>query len=169
MLNGKELIERGVVCGEFDPENKTQHGIDIRLKKVHTLVGTGFVPAGKSKTTLPGYVEMEPEVDITGHRVWSLKPGYYMVDFYEGCRIPSNLMGRIIQRSSVARCGAWIYSSIFDAGFHTESMGTFMEVFHPIVIEEGARVAQFYCYDCTDVEGGDLYNGQFQNDNQRNK
>ena len=90
-----------------------------------------------------------------------------MVDFIEGCNIPKNKMGRIVQRSSVARCGAWIYSSIFDAGFHTDSMGTFMEVFHTITIEKNARVAQFYCYDCTDVNEEDLYNGQYQNDKQR--
>jgi len=168
MLNGKELIKGSVVVGH-EEGNVTQHGVDIRLLNVHRLEGTGFVPAGKEKTLLPKYSEVPLIEDINGKMVWSLMPGYYMVDFVEGCAIPNNKMGRIVQRSSVARCGAWIYSSIFDAGFHTNNMGTFMQVFHPTVIEFKARVAQFYCYDCTEVGEEDLYNGQFQNDNQRNR
>ena len=167
MLNGKELLENGVVRGDFLAENRTQHGIDIRLKKVQFLRGEGTIPAGKVKTKLPEYETVSPVTNGEGKLVWNLEPGYYQVEFFEGCDIPSNMMGRIVQRSSVARCGTWIYSSIFDAGFCTESMGTFMEVFHPVTIEVGARVAQFYCYTCTEVHDEDLYNGQFQNDKQR--
>lgn len=166
MLNGKELIERKVVR-HIDLNNITQHGVDIRLRKVSKLSGHGFVPAGKGKTLLPTYTEVDYIEDINGKQVWCLNPGYYMIDFIEGCDIPASLMGRIVQRSSVARCGAWIYSSIFDAGFSTDSMGTFMKVFNTIVIEKDARVAQFYCYDCTEVKEEDLYNGQFQHDKQR--
>lgn len=166
MLNGKELLSKHVIAGSYDEANVTQHGIDIRLEKVCRLKGRGVVPAGKEKTRLPEYIE-EKLIEENGKLVWKLEPGYYMVDFMEGCNIPSDKMARIVQRSSVARCGAWIYSSIFDAGFHTENMGTFMEVFHPITIEYRARVAQFYCYDCTEVNENDLYNGQFQNDKQR--
>ena len=165
MLNGKELHNEGVIVNHLE-ENLTQHGCDIRLRKVSVVKGQGFIPR-EGKTMLPSYEEVRCFPDINGNEVWHLPPGYYMIDFIEGCNIPKNKMGRIVQRSSVARCGAWIYSSIFDAGFHTDSMGTFMEVFHTITIEKNARVAQFYCYDCTDVNEEDLYNGQYQNDKQR--
>lgn len=164
MLNGKELLEKEIIKGDFLLENVTQHGIDVRLKKVMRLEKTGFIPAGKQKTLLPTYVEVEPDY-VEGFEVWRLQPGYYLVDFMEGCRIPSDKMGMLVQRSSLARCGGWIHSSIFDAGFETDSMGCFMQVFHPLSIEKEARVAQFYCYDCDEVV--DLYNGQWQKDCQR--
>ena len=166
MLNGKELIKKGIVCCDFLPENVTQHGIDIRLKKVYKLKHSGLVPAGKEKTILPQYIEVKP-YEENGVSVWRLEPGYYMIDFYEGCNIPSDKMGMMVQRSSLARCGGWIHSSIFDAGFRTESMGCFLNVMHPLAIEVGARVAQFYCFDCDSVNAEDLYKGQFQNDCQR--
>ena len=115
MLNGKELHNEGVIVNHLE-ENLTQHGCDIRLRKVSVVKGQGFIPR-EGKTMLPSYEEVRYFPDINGNEVWHLPPGYYMVDFIEGCNIPKNKMGRIVQRSSVARCGAWIYSSIFDAGF----------------------------------------------------
>jgi dUTP pyrophosphatase len=164
MLNGKELIDRGVIKGALE-ENVTQHGYDLRLKRVFKSRDMGYIPSGHKKTILPLYDEIECKVCSGDTKIWSLDRGYYMVDFIEGCDIPSTLMGLIVQRSSLARCGAWIHSSIFDAGFKTDCIGTFMEVFEPIRIEYEARVAQFIGYDCTEVLT--LYNGQFQNDQQR--
>ena len=65
------------------------------------------------------------------------------------------------------RNGALIQSSIFDPGFKTDNVGTYMFVNNPIFIEENARVAQMYFHDCTVVGEDKLYNGQFQNDKQR--
>jgi deoxycytidine triphosphate deaminase len=67
------------------------------------------------------------------------------------------------------RNGAIITSSIFDPGFKTNNVGTYMIVFETIFIEENARVAQMYFHECEPVAQDKLYNGQWQNDKQRNK
>ena len=58
-----------------------------------------------------------------------------------------------------------IVSSLFDAGFETQNMGTVMHVRIPIQIEVGARVCQAYCSTSNEVKN--LYEGQWQGDVQR--
>ena len=160
MLNGKEIVERGIVT--FVPqENVAQHGVDLNLIKVQGFRGTGFIPRPvDQKTTLVEYVDIEP-VD----NVWHLLPGIYNITFAQGCDIPSDTMLLIRQRSSLLRNGGTLHSSIFDAGFKTTNIGTVMVIHHPIKIEVGARIAQIYNHNCSVVEN--LYQGQFQNDKQR--
>jgi hypothetical protein len=46
-------------------------------------------------------------------------------------------------------------------------MGCFLHVINPIVIEVGARIAQAIVFESDPVVTDDMYNGQWQNDNQR--
>ena len=50
------------------------------------MKGHGFIPR-EGKTMLPSYEEVRCFPDINGNEVWHLPPGYYMVDFIEGCNI----------------------------------------------------------------------------------
>ena len=85
----------------------------------------------------------------------------------ESCSIPNNATLHYKTRSSLVRCGATVHSGQFDGGFKTENMGCFLHVINPIVIEEGARIAQALVFESYPVDNGDMYNGQWQNDNQR--
>lgn len=166
MLNGEELANYGSIIG-FLPENIQQHGIDLRVEKIERIdrcEGSGFIPA-VGKTHLPSYWEIPLTNLSNGSKGWILTPGYYQVTFMEGCAVKKDEMLLIRQRSSLARCGGCIHSSIFDAGFSTENMGTFMFLFEEIQIEYGARIAQVYSHQTTSVEK--LYDGQYQNDKQR--
>lgn len=162
MKSGKELFEQGVVINALE-KNVQQHGIDLRLVKVNKLVIGGVIPS-EGKTELPDYEEV-PLTEIKGRKFWQLPVGYYEVNFEEGCKIPKDQYLFIVQRSSLMRCGGIIRSSIYDAGFETEHMGTFMDIKFPILIEDHARIAQAYTHNSTEVEN--LYNGQFQGDKQR--
>ena len=48
-------------------------------------------------------------------------------------------------------------------------MGAFLHVIRPITIERGARVAQAIVNESYEVEREDLYEGQWQNDKQRER
>lgn len=159
MLNGREMIDRGIIFGNLEEENISQHGIDLCLIKVERLSEIGRI-LKKGKTILPKYIEIEPLYDT-----WFLGPGSYNITFEQGCKVPNDQMLLIRQRSSLLRNGGMLHSSVFDAGFETQNIGTVMVLSHPIEIEVGARIAQIYNHECTPVEN--LYNGQFQNDKQR--
>ena len=51
----------------------------------------------------------------------------------------------------------------------TKNMGAFLHVIRPITIERGARVAQAVVNESYEVEREDLYEGQWQNDKQRER
>ena len=161
-LTGKQIVERDIlqnVC----VNGIQQQGIDVRLAKVHEVVGGtgGFVPA-TGKTQTPGAVEV-----ACPDGVYDLPTGYYEVTFEEGCKIPADCAMYFKTRSSLVRCGAEIRSGQFDGGFETDHMGAYLKVELPIKIEKGARVAQAIINETYPVEKEYLYDGQWQRDNQR--
>ena len=165
-LTGKEIIANNIISNYVEA-GVQQQGIDVRIKNV-SLVGPeiGFVPA-EGKTLIPEYIQLSPVLDNTMNcEVFWLDPGYYEIELMEGCEIPSNATLHFKTRSSLVRCGAMVHSGQFDAGFKTNNMGCFLLTTRPIKIEVGARIAQALVFTSSDVEN--LYDGQWQNDKQRN-
>lgn len=167
-LTGKQIVERNIIGGVC-PEGIQQQGVDVRIDGVFEVVhfGNGVVPV-KGKTTTPPTVEVAALDAYEGSKgYFYLSPGYYEVTFEESCKIPANCAMYFKTRSSLVRCGAEIRSGQFDGGFETEKMGAFLKVELPIKIEVGARVAQAIVTETYPVDAENLYNGQWQNDNQR--
>lgn len=179
MLNAKQIIDEGLLKLENSYGKPAQVGYDVSLKQVNiigerkinsTEMGgfVGGVEIGKvlkDGTKLTTY-QPYPLQNVDGFNGWLLYPGTYDVTFHEGCKLPNNRVAFIKQRSSLYRNGSVINSPVFDPGFETDFMGTIMIVTKTIFIEENARVAQIYFYEC---EPAELYNGQWQNDKQRNR
>lgn len=161
MYNAKELVDKGIITGPIKEKNVQMHGVDLNLIAVKRVLGGGYIPV-LGKTQLGKYEDVEL---IDG--AWHLSPGVYDITFAQGCKIPNDIMMLIRQRSSLLRNGTLLHSSVFDAGFETEQMGTVMTVQCPIIIEEGARVAQIYSHQGTPVEDERLYDGQWQGDKNR--
>ena len=175
-LTGRQIIQEGIITNYCD-EGIQQAGVDLRLRQVNFLVGMGTVPKS-GKTILPIYTELTWQVhnayrsfaDLNEDgtiKSWTLQPGYYEIILEEGCKMPNNRAMTFVQRSSLLRCGCIIRSSQFDPGFETEHMGTFIQVFHPVTIEKGARVCQTLVMETAEVAAEDLYAGQFAFDHQR--
>ena len=167
-LTGKQIVNQGIINGVC-PEGIQQQGVDVRLDKVFEVLefGNGTVPV-KGKTTTPPTVEvaaLDAYEDSKGY--FYLPPGYYEIEFVESCKIPANCAMYFKTRSSLVRCGAEVRSGQFDGGFETEKMGAFLKVELPIKIERGARVAQAIVTETYTVDAENLYNGQWQNDKQR--
>ena len=161
-LTGKQIIARGIV-ENYTEEGVQQQGVDVRLKEVYTLDGAGLIPL-VGKTIKPTTTPLPSYIDISSH--WYgyydedrdciveqaiLQPGYYEIEFEESCSIPKNCVLNFKTRSSLVRWGA------------------FLHVIRPITIERGARVAQAIVSESYEVDREDLYNGQWQNDKQREK
>lgn len=165
-LNGKQLVEQGIITNVKNTECIQQVGVDLELIKVEQVVGSGFVPK-EGKTQLAARVEVQSQSQPDGKSLWFLEPGVYDITLAQGCKIPADQRMRIVQRSSFLRNGAILSSSMFDPGFETKNMGTILHVKIPMVIEVGARVGQAYTTNVNEVGEEDLYNGQWQGDLQR--
>lgn len=158
MLTGKEIYSSGLITGALE-ENVQQHGVDLRVKNIRRVSGIGVIPA-EGKTTAPIPVDIKPI-----HGSWSLVPGYYEVEFIEGCNLDNRHGMTLKSRSSLVRCGGDIRSGYFDPGFHTDHIGAYMVIEKTIVIECGARLAQVLVNESREVVN--TYDGQWQNDKQR--
>ena len=162
-LTGKQIVERGIVKG-FCDEAVQQQGVDVRIDKIAVVDGRGLVPAvGK---TIKAHTT---NIEWTNDNHIALDPGYYEVELMESCDMPKDAVLNYKTRSSLVRCGAIVHSGQFDGGFNTDKMGCFLEVLLPISIERGARIAQAVVDESYPVDDDKLYNGQWQNDNQRAK
>lgn len=165
-LTGKELVAQSIITGTIAEENVQQHGVDLNLITVSLIDGThchGIVPVN-GKTSLAQRIPMilrnDPRFMKGVNEGWYLMPGAYDITFAQGCSVPADKMLLIRQRSSMLRNGTILHSSVFDAGFKTDNIGTVMVVTTPIFIEYNARVAQIYAHNSNVVDN--LYNGQWQ-------
>lgn len=157
MLTGKQIAEKKVISN-YKTENIQMQGIDLRLRNLYALFDYGVIPReGKTEIPKSQLIDLNEPIMI--------EPGYYEVEFEEGCSIPDNVCMKPMTRSSVVRCGGEIRSGLFDAGFATDHIGAFLKVERTIVLERGSRLAQAVCFTSDTVQN--LYNGQFQGDCQR--
>ena len=167
ILNAEQLLEQGLLNLDNAKGKPAQVGYDLSVKEINKVGGS----IGKvlvDKTELNTHTPVEKS-NMDWRDGWLLYAGVYDVIMNEGCNIPSNRVALIRQRSSLMRNGAIITSSIFDPGFVTPNIGTYMVVLETIFIEQNARVAQVYFHECEPVASEQLYNGQWQNDNWRNR
>lgn len=167
-LTGRQIVENGIITKVDNSECIQQVGVDLEVIKISQIIGGGIVPK-QGKTSLPEYKEIEIDQTLEGEdrKGWFLNPGAYDITLKQGCKIPNNQRLQIVQRSSLLRNGIILASSMFDPGFETENIGTVMIVNAPIFIEFEARVGQAYTTEVNEVKEEDLYNGQFQKDQQR--
>jgi deoxycytidine triphosphate deaminase len=172
MLNAQQILNEGLLKLEYTQGKPAQVGFDLTLKQVN-IIGSRIVAGEigkilKDKTELTTYKPYDL-TNLDGVTGWLLYPGTYDITFNEGCKLPADRVAFIKQRSSLYRNGAIINSPVFDPNFETDFMGTLMYVHETIFIEENARVAQIYFYECTPVPEDQLYRGQWQGDSWRNK
>lgn len=163
-LTGEQIINQKIITNTIRACIQ-QQGVDLRLKnikKVNITGGCGYIPKD-GKTIKP----VTEEVSLTDGKTYILKPGYYEVEFKEGCDIPANATLHIKTRSSLVRCGAQCFSGQFDGGFRTDNMGCFLHVILPVYIDLGARIAQALVFESYPVSEEHMYNGQWQGDKQR--
>lgn len=157
LLNSNHL---SLYLKESEYSKKNQVGIDLSVKKIEKILGGVRIFKEKTVASPEDFHEI-PLMDIEGRKMWRLEPGSYALTFNEGVHIPPHATGFIQSRSSIYRGGAIISSPVWDPGFETEEMGTTMIVTEVIMIEENARVAQFFMHE--NYTPDSLYNGQWQN------
>lgn len=178
MLTAEQIVSEGIVYLSDKAKEKygidklfpAQVGIDLHIVSCSKLneqdYGIIYSDDQNKKTKLTWSYSSELRKDEDGKEYWNLPTGQYEIGFAEGCNFKARAVGKIVHRSSLRRCGGEINSPIWDPGFKTEEMGTFLSVHHPIRIYKGARVAQMIVFETKEdaelygtVEGKSHYQG----------
>lgn len=173
ILSAQTLTREGIVItnGKGKP---AQTGYDLTILDIKQVPPLGAIVNGK--TEVRDYWSLTDTnnedaanlsyshayYDYTRQcQMYYLVRGVYSVTFEQGCKLPNNVCGWIIHRSSIARIGAMVTSGLYDPGFFTDNMGAFLHVNVPqICLGKGERIAQFIASTSEDSE---LYDGQWQN------
>lgn len=176
MLTAKQIIEKNIIFLKdeakehylIDNLSPAQVGIDLHIVSCSKLitntkdVGHIYSDSIKNKKTKITKTDVcIPYLNKDNVFTWYLEKGVYEIGFAEGCNFDSKTFGKIVHRSSLYRNGVEINSPIWDPGFHTDEMGTFMIVHNPIKIDVYSRVAQIIVFETS--EESEMYEGQYQN------
>lgn len=111
-------------------------GLKLTLGEVYRLESMGSL--GKDAKKLPVYKPLEPR-----NGKYILRPGPYLVKYNEYIKIPNGYIALAIQRSSLIRMGATLYTAVWDPGYRGRGSGLLVvHNPHGIIIEKNSQVAQ---------------------------
>jgi len=149
--------------GGVDPEQVQPNGVDLRLGAVFEQVSPGRVGIGGK--TVGDRRELTPDTDSSAGgdtaddtAVYHLDPGGYVVQYADTVRIPEGHVGFLYPRSSLLRNSCMLDTAVWDAGYEGRGEGL-LEVYHPVALERGARIAQLVL---AEADHADTYDGNYQ-------
>ncbi len=111
-------------------------GLKLTLDRVYSLESNGLL--GRSSRKLPEYREVIPR-----DNVYFLERGSYLIKYSEYIHVPNGYIGLAIQRSSLLRMGASLYTAVWDPGYEGRGSGLLV-VHNPygVYLENGVQIAQ---------------------------
>jgi len=137
--------------GEVSEDQIQPNGVDLTLGAVYEQVAPGRV--GRDGKTVGKRRERDPD-----DGVYTLDPGGYVVGYADRVRIPAGHVGFLYPRSSLLRNSCMLDTAVWDAGYEGRGEGL-LEVYHPVELEQGARVAQLVL---ARADHADSYDGSYQ-------
>ena len=128
-------------------------GYDLRIGKIYKLKSGGKIGV---------FDRITPEIKEVNCKKYSLAPDeYVLIETIEKVNMPKNLIARVLNRSSLFRCGCTLITAVVDPGYcGILTIGLKNLSAFEFEIEIGARVGQIVFET---VEGdAKLYCGKYQ-------
>ena len=143
ILSADEILKlikspRPLVSGYISLEEQLQPaGFELTVAEVSTFEGAGRLGFNNRERRLPPVKLLKLE-----GFTW-LPQGFYLVRYNEEVWLPENLMALIFPRSSLMRCGAILYTAVWDPGYRGRGQGL-LNVYNPhgLELEKNARIGQ---------------------------
>lgn len=145
-INPYEVLEAGIIQAEVDDEQIQQVGIDMRVRAIIEIDGSG--------------VHYTADVAV---KELLLKRGYAYELILDKVSMPRDKWGYIWGRSSFNRSGVFIRSSIIDPGYVGE-VGVTAYCFANKLLLIGDRVGQLVVFPASPAK---IYKGQYQHEKRR--
>mgnify|MGYP001029784483 CR=1 FL=1 len=162
MLNNKEIRnlieEKDLISNYIDLDTQLQpNGFDLTIADVYELLSAGQIDFDNSQRRFPLIKSLFPDNKYGVQLV----QGCYQILFNEVIKIPLNLIGISINRSSLMRCGCSTAVGIWDAGYEGKGKTSLLvSNLQGLSLYKNARIVQILFLELNDVENG--YAGVFQ-------
>jgi deoxycytidine triphosphate deaminase len=156
ILGREEILKRvkeNKLLENFEEDDLESSGYDLRVGKFYATTGDTFMSKKERKM---------PEITEIPEEILHLKPGeYVLMETIEKVNMPSDLCARVLNKSSLFRCGASTFNALVDPGFEgTLTFGLKNISDHNFSIERGTKVGQIVFEE---VSGKvQLYDGKYQ-------
>lgn len=134
----KDCISRGLLVQNLvNKEVQVQQcGVDLSVGKIFSLRGRGVLDFTNAKRKLPEYAEITPD-----NGAWNLKPGIYHASMNETIKLPKDIAGLLLPRSSALSCGLEVHTAVWDPGYEGRSF-IHVSLSREIELHANARIAQ---------------------------
>lgn len=160
MLLPKQHLEGAKIFENLHNSQYQPAGIDITLKEVYSFKSEGLIDFDNSERKIS---EVEP-MAFDSDKV-SLKPGAYKVIFNEYVRIPKDVAGLCLPRSSLLRCGVTLECAVWDPGYEGRSEALLLvKNEHGIIFKKDAKIGQMVFIKLAEGASS-LYEGQYKGEN----
>lgn len=163
MILPKQHLEEAKIFENLHASQFQPCGIDITLKEVYSFKSAGLIDFDNKERKIS---DVEP-VQFDGgaaDRV-SLKPGAYKVIFNEYVKIPRNVAGLCLPRSSLLRCGVTLECAVWDPGYEGRSEALLVvRNEHGVTLKKNAKIGQMVFMRLAE-DASSLYSGQYKGEN----
>jgi dUTP pyrophosphatase len=160
MILPKQHLEEANIFENLHSSQYQPCGIDITMKEVYSFKNAGLIDFDNKERKIS---EVEP-VQFESDRV-SLKPGAYKVIFNEYVRIPKNVAGLCLPRSSLLRCGVTLECAVWDPGYEGRSEALLIvRNEHGVVFKKNAKIGQMVFIRLAE-DAKSLYEGTYKGEN----
>ena len=163
MILPKQHLEEAKIFENLHSSQYQPCGIDITLKEVYRFKSAGLIDFDNSQRRISEVepVKFEAADGVDGERV-SLKPGAYKVIFNEYVRIPKNVAGLCLPRSSLLRCGVSLDCAVWDPGYEGRSEALLLvRNEHGITFKRNAKIGQMVFIRLAE-DASSLYAGKYK-------
>jgi deoxycytidine triphosphate deaminase len=156
MLGRDEILKRvkeEKLLESYDESCLQGSGYDLRVGKFYNCSGDSYL--GKDERMMPRIEEIPSDI-------LRMAPGdYILIETVEKVNMPADVAARVLNRSSVFRCGATTFNALVDPGYQgTLTFGLKNISNSSFSIQRGARVAQIVFEE---VKGRtEIYSGKYQ-------
>ncbi|MEM3616120.1 MAG: deoxyuridine 5'-triphosphate nucleotidohydrolase [Candidatus Methanomethylicia archaeon] len=162
IITGLEAYKMGIVENLVNPELQVQPaGIELTLNSIERILEAGVIDLTNKFRKIP---KTEPLSFGEDGKIF-LEAGVYRVKYNEIIKMPKDVIAIGYPRSSLIRCGATIYTAIWDPGYigRRESL---LHVFNEkgIYLYKNARIVQLIFIKLSG-EPHKIYEGIYQKEN----
>lgn len=160
MILPKQYLEKAKLMEGIDKSQFQPAGIDISLKEVYQFESAGVIDFDNKERTIS---ETKP-IPYENDKVF-LKPGSYKVIFNEYVRIPKDVVGLCLPRSSLLRCGVGLNCAVWDPGYEGRSEALLVvHNSYGILLKKNAKIGQMIFIKLLEATE-ELYDGQYKGEN----
>lgn len=160
MILPKQHLETANIMEKLHTSQYQPAGIDITLKEICEFKSAGKIDFDNSERKISDVGTMNYENEEV-----KLSPGAYKVVFNEYVKIPSDVAGLCLPRSSLLRCGVTLECAVWDPGYKGRSEALLIvRNSHGVTLKRNAKIGQMVFIKLLD-KTKELYSGAYQGEN----